>query len=159
MEARKVTKELPCALSTDELVEKAIALARELRRLRETKENAKDLAAECKSQAKLIEARIEDLAEQVRCGNEVRPVNCEERQDEDKLEVYVVRLDTTVSSEGGRPVFAEISRRPMNETERQRTIPGVRDVAPPDDGRGSAKATTPPRGKRPTKLTPGARIQ
>lgn len=127
-----VERKLGVFLSEAGMLRRARAIVELMDRLDRIRENAKELAAECKAEAKIVEKQMRLAAKELRDGEQIVAVQCAWREDETKLEMYLVRLDTE----------EEIERRPMSDQERQRTLPAVAEPRdePLPGGRKAARA-------------------
>lgn len=90
----KVVKELRCALTDEELLERGQALARALEQMQKREADGKAYAANVKSDIEQYKKEGQRLYHHISEKSEWRQVECEEVHDFDEGKVSLVRLDT-----------------------------------------------------------------
>jgi len=110
---RTFTKQLQVTLKPDERNAYAIELAGEQGRLEHAQDAKEEATKAHNGIIKTHEARVGELATYVNQGWEYREVEVEEREDWNGKRIFHIRMDTA----------EEIFSRPMNEEERQRSLP------------------------------------
>ena len=90
----KVVKELRCALTDEELLERGQSLARTLEQIQKREADGKAYAAAVKSDIEGYKSEGQKLYHQISEKSEWRQVECNEVHDFEKWRVSVVRTDT-----------------------------------------------------------------
>lgn len=94
LRVKRYDKILPCALTTQELIEKGRLLAESIGDQRTIKDEAKAAAAEFKEQLEEEAAKAWLIRSQIKSKQEDRSVPVEERIDFNRNMVSVIRMDT-----------------------------------------------------------------
>jgi hypothetical protein len=118
---KRVTKELPCALSEEEKRLRGRELAAEVRKKLDLEDEKKDVMADFKERKDEIDTKIVKLTNTVTSGQEPRQIECEERPNYDERIVEIWRLDIEERAES----------RPMEPHELQAELKLLRS----DDGK------------------------
>lgn len=109
---RTVTRDLPCRLTQDEILDRGRQQAREVVKLQTVQAEKKTVTAELGAQEKKHLEEVHRLARIVTSGQEWRAVECDESVDLRQGVVRLVRMDTG----------EEISCRPLTAKEKQGTF-------------------------------------
>lgn len=117
---RKLTRELKCTLTAQELADTAENLTEALQKLERVNADLDSMRAEYKAKQKLAEAEIQQYRTRYANKFEMRPVDCIERKDFEARTVEVFRTDTGEI----------VDRRELTQDDIQRTFPGMCE---PDD--------------------------
>lgn len=110
----KVTKRLPVGMSDAELQAAGTRLANLEHERRSIENDAKDAAASFRKKLKPLRKEIGELADEVRKGQRLEDVECEELRDATTNEIIVTRLDTG----------EQIREAPEEEDGQQKLLPG-----------------------------------
>jgi hypothetical protein len=110
---RTFTQQLPVRLSMPETLARGGELARAQRALDNAEEAKRESAATHGALVKRHQAEVSQLAQVINQGWEFREVECTEQLDYVGLQHLTIRTDTGEI----------VAQRPMNEQERQRTLP------------------------------------
>jgi hypothetical protein len=130
-------EKLPCKLNAQEKLLKGEQLAAKHGEIAQLEEAKKSAGSSFTSSIKQKKIECTQLAEEVRAGEELRPVECVERPRYQEMMVDLVRLDTGMV----------VSNRPMHPSERQAALElgdAPRSKAtrpPPRKGKGREKTT------------------
>jgi len=117
------TRKLRCQLTPDEIRVATQKLVETLDKAREVEADKKAVATEYKARLDRLDAEVNELVGTVRDGHETREVHCELRLDYDEMTSTCVRMDTD----------EVVSERPMQEDEKQMTMPFDEDDKTPGD--------------------------
>lgn len=115
-----ITKELPCRLTQDELLQAAKDAQEAHRRIVEIEDRKRAITAQLKGEAEEQAGIMSQAFAKISSECEYRPVECEEHIDYDLVTMAVVRTDTG----------EVVSSRPLTVAERQTEIEqeGVNNV-------------------------------
>lgn len=116
----KVTKRLPVGMSDVDLQAAGLKLAQLEHERRSIENDAKDAAASFRKKLKPLRKQIGELADEVRGGQRLEDVECEELRDPTTNEIVIHRLDT-----------GEEIREPAEEKDgQQKLLPGPAEKKP-----------------------------
>lgn len=113
-------EELPCKLDAQEKLLKSEQLAQKLGEIKQLEDDKKASAKRFGSEIEEKRGDASKLAQEIRTGSELRPIECTERARYADLMVDLIRLDTG----------EVVSSRPMHPQERQAAL-DLGDLAPP----------------------------
>ena len=120
---KKVRREVKVSLSKAQVDERGRILAQRSAELEELQEAAKASTAEWKGKTDAARLGMTKLARSIREGHELIEVDCEERYDDRRGLVNLVRLDTEEL----------VDERAQTAAERQQVIPETQQADPDDE--------------------------
>lgn len=143
----KVTKRLPVGMSDAEMQAAGTRLANLEHERRSLENDAKDAAASFRKKLKPLRKEIGELADEVRKGQRLEDVECEELRDPDTNQIVVRRLDTgeeiiepAEETEGPHKGQQKLLPGPAPEKKPKKAPPmpkgGAGGIDPGDKGRG-----------------------
>ena len=113
VELKSIVRNLPCALTRDELLDRADELSSTVQQIAVEEDRASNIKSQLKASMAELEARSSKLAAIVRSREEQRDIECRQTLDAEHGMVSVWRVDTG----------AEVERRKATPAELQQALP------------------------------------